>query len=151
MLGKIDLDPASCEEANRTVKATNYYTIHSNGLLHTWRGLVWLNPPFGTSAATNNAGDSNIKLFTEKLVESYERGLVEQAILLARADPSAYWFAQLWNYPICFVSKNFYFDGPAGKGSIKHRFGTCFVYFGTNEEKFIEVFNQFGNVVKRVT
>lgn len=32
VLGTIDLDPASCEAAQRTVQASQYYTIHDNGL-----------------------------------------------------------------------------------------------------------------------
>ena len=34
VMGSIDLDPASCEKANRTVKAGTYYTVEDNGLLY---------------------------------------------------------------------------------------------------------------------
>lgn len=52
VLGGIDLDPASNEEANRTVKAARFFTEKDNGLLQEWgdgrRSLrVFVNPPGG--------------------------------------------------------------------------------------------------------
>ncbi|CAM4444417.1 DNA N-6-adenine-methyltransferase [Vibrio agarivorans] len=35
-LGTIDLDPASCLQANNTVKANRYYTEQTNGLDKPW-------------------------------------------------------------------------------------------------------------------
>jgi hypothetical protein len=43
VLETIDLDPASCEEANKTVCALKFYDAQSNGLKNQWRGRVWLN------------------------------------------------------------------------------------------------------------
>jgi ParB family transcriptional regulator, chromosome partitioning protein len=45
-MGAFDLDPASCEEANQTVKATKFYGAADNGLEHEWYGKIWLNPPY---------------------------------------------------------------------------------------------------------
>ena len=46
VLGEIDLDPASCEVAQRTVKAVEYFTAKDDGLEQEWHGRVWLNPPY---------------------------------------------------------------------------------------------------------
>ena len=46
VLGEIDLDPASCEIAQRTVKAVEYFTAKDDGLEQEWHGRVWLNPPY---------------------------------------------------------------------------------------------------------
>lgn len=47
VMGGIDLDPASCAEANRTVRAEWYFDKAQNGLFQPWHGKVWLNPPGG--------------------------------------------------------------------------------------------------------
>ena len=46
-LGGFDLDPASCEIANRTVRASKYYTKEQNGFIQPWHGKVFLNSPGG--------------------------------------------------------------------------------------------------------
>lgn len=46
-LGTIDLDPASDEDGNERVKATDYFDKDDNGLNQLWNGNVFLNPPGG--------------------------------------------------------------------------------------------------------
>lgn len=48
-LGAFDLDPASCEDANKRVKASRFLTVSDDGLQDgvPWRGRVFLNPPGG--------------------------------------------------------------------------------------------------------
>lgn len=48
VLGRIDLDPASCEEANKRVGARIFFDKRQNGLEQDWgryAGTVFLNPP----------------------------------------------------------------------------------------------------------
>jgi hypothetical protein len=49
VMGVIDLDPASCEEANRTVKARAFFSRAENGFTRAWNGRVFINPPGGLS------------------------------------------------------------------------------------------------------
>lgn len=151
VMGDIDLDPASCEVANRTVRAKKYYTIEDDGLQYVWSERVWLNPPY--SKIDNRSG---IEAFINKLVAEYQFGSVTQAIVLCTVRTEAAWYQPLWNYPICFPDHILHFYKPNGMGDPEkdsrhgHFFGTSFAYLGSNESKFIEVFSQFGRIVRAI-
>jgi hypothetical protein len=81
VLGGIELDPASCAEAQETVKAARYYTLNydrtgesseqgafqADGLLRPWVARsVFLNPPYGT-----RDGKSNQALWSAKVIAAY--------------------------------------------------------------------------------
>ncbi len=150
VMGGIDLDPASSDVANQTVKAARYYTKEDNGLAQVWYGRIWLNPPYGRTG-----NESNIGTFTRRLVAEYRAGNVEQAILLSTTKTDTRWFGLLWDYPICFNDHLIFFVGntPSPRYNKKycHIHGTIFVYFGKNEHKFIDTFSQFGTIAKRVS
>ena len=46
VLDEIDLDPASCEVAQRTVRAKTYFTVEMDGLKRGWFGRVMINHPY---------------------------------------------------------------------------------------------------------
>jgi ParB family chromosome partitioning protein len=46
VLGGIDLDPATHEDAQGTIQAAKYFTKEHDGLKQEWHGSVWLNPPY---------------------------------------------------------------------------------------------------------
>lgn len=75
VLGRIDLDPASSEVFNQTVKATSICTKEhgDDGLLYAWCGRVFCNPPSGDNGRL-------VKAFWAKLVDEYMNGLVACAI-----------------------------------------------------------------------
>lgn len=142
VMGSIELDPASCEVANRTVKASRYYTEEDNGLAYEWKAKsLWMNPPFGK---TNNK--SNIGLFISKLLRAYKSGYIDQATVLVHSKSTDVWFRPLWDYPICFADHHIQFHRPGGE--VKDQmFGVCFIYLGPNISSFAETFSQFGPVV----
>lgn len=148
VLGEIDLDPASCDKANKVVQASKIYTKEQNGLQLPWHGRVWLNPPFGRKQTPGTKTHQG--LWVQKLVEEHEKGNVTQAILLTTCRPDTQWFHMLWSYPICFADHKIGFYTPE-KGRIlqevSHAHGTLFVYFGGNTERFKEVFLKFGPIV----
>lgn len=74
VMGSIDLDIASCPEANEVVQAARYYTKTTDALDHCWQAeTVWCNPPFGAQA---------IRAFTEKLLYHLSEGHIARACLL---------------------------------------------------------------------
>ena len=85
-LGDIDLDPASCEKANEIVRAGRFYTSADNGLVLTWSGRVWLNPP---------DSDGLMAKFAEAAVTGFAAGDFQQACVLVNNDTEAEWFQRL--------------------------------------------------------
>ena len=145
LMGGIELDPASCALANRTVQAARYYTQADNGLTQDWTcQSMWLNPPYGRTAHR-----SNQEIWTCQLIAEHEAGRVEQAVLLVNAATDTGWFQRLWRYPICFVSPRINFSSPTGsQESPTH--GSVLVYLGPHREAFISTFQRFGVIACRV-
>lgn len=141
VLGAIELDPASSEQANRIVKATTFYDQTRDGLTKTWNAkTVFLNPPYCKAGNT-----SNQDRWTAKLLREYKRGNVKEAILLVTTATETIWFHRLMPFPMCFVKGRIQFTTPTGKkgGATK---GSIFVYLGRQPEKFYQIFRRFGVV-----
>jgi ParB family chromosome partitioning protein len=138
VMGGIDLDPASCAEANTIVNATQYHDLSKNGLSLNWYGRVFLNPPYGK---TKNK--SNQEIWSAYLLEQYRQRNVTEAILLVNAVTDRRWFQKLWAYPVCFTNHRIKFISPNGKFN-QPTHGNCFVYLGGQGQKFTEVFSKFG-------
>jgi hypothetical protein len=137
VLGGIDLDPASCEEANQFVGAARYYTIADNGLVQPWKGRVWMNPPWSQSAR-----------WVAKLVDHYQAGEVVAAVtLLNAASMTSRWFAVLHSYPLCVPSFRIEFIRPGGQPSNPNS-GAVFAYLGPGTALFAAEFARFGTVMR---
>ena len=146
VMNGIDLDPASCKEANKIVKATHYYTQRENGLEQPWYGKIWLNPPYN---ATHDCRFPQ-PTWARKLQREYQLGNVEQAMLLISAATKQKWFHELLEYPVCLMLERIFFIRP-GKHPEELRHGNTVVYLGSHEQKFIDVFSKFGTIAKRVS
>lgn len=142
VMGGIDLDPASCQDANTEIQATEFFS--ENGLTQEWHGRVWLNPPYGRTE-----GESNQMLWANKLIEEFRSGRVTQACLLVNAVPGNAWFIPLWQYLICFIYHRIKFHNQKWKSKQPTQ-SNAIVYFGSRNEAFCKVFKEFGAVVKAV-
>jgi phage N-6-adenine-methyltransferase len=137
VLGQIDLDPASCEEANATIRAARYYTEADNGLSLPWKGTIWLNPPYSGQAGA----------FVTRLAECHAAGEVTAGIALITAlTTDTNWFRQLWDHTLCFTYGRIQFNGEGGSSNTA---GSVFIYLGPDPGLFQRVFEQFGAVVER--
>ncbi len=174
VMGAIDLDPASHEEANRTVKAARFFSEEDNGLRQIWKGRVFLNPPGGL-----------VREFWQALMLSWRDSNISQAIWIgysleqlqtlqtqsSRCSPL--------DFPICVTSKRIAFieneakkqarrmkvleeGSRPGASEAKRRSASLvragkplpdspshsnyITYIGPNAARFAEVFRQFGQV-----
>lgn len=148
VMGGLELDPASCDEANVNVKAERYFDEETNGLIQPWKAKsVWLNPP-----GSDKRGVSGTEIWLDKLMTEYENGHTLQAVvLLFRVATETHWFQSIYGrYPICFPDKRIRFIAPAGiyeepKSQPPH--GNAFVYIGPRMLEFSRVFAQYGPVM----
>ena len=135
-MGAINLDPASCELANKTVMADKFFSMEENGLKQKWFGKVWLNPPYASDA---------IGKFCEKVVGEYEDHNVEEAIVLVNNATETAWFSNLISSAsaVVFPKSRIKYYGPDGVKNSPLQ-GQAFVYLGTNPDAFIQAFSECG-------
>jgi phage N-6-adenine-methyltransferase len=135
----IDIDPASSDIANKTVKATTYYTNITNGLDKEWHGNLYMNPPFSNA----------ISAFINKLCEQLGLGNVKQAIIVTNNSTDTDWFQKLKEISnvLCFTDGRIKFYNSKKKPNITH--GQAVFYIGENEEKFMEHFSSIGYFMKK--
>lgn len=136
VMGSIDLDPASNDYANKTVKANVFYGTEDDGLSKDWQGNVFLNPPYEYPLVEN---------FINKLIKEFKTGRVFQAILLTNNNTDTQWFynAALNSSCICFTKGRINFNKPDGSMSQPTN-GQAFYYFGENHNEFNAEFCQYG-------
>lgn len=159
LMGGIDLDPASCEAANRVVRATRIHTEEDNGLDYTWWGKVFLNPPGGglntKSANWGWAKDkktrSNAVLWWRTLCEQFAEGNVTEAIFLGFSleimqTSQGEGFAPVQAFPHVVPVNRIRFLTPDGVGE-QPTHSNVIVYLGTNVGGFRDIFGKFGYVV----
>lgn len=144
VMGDIDLDPASCIAANQFIQAKRIFDIEDDGFSRNWSGRVWLNPPYG-----RGEDGSNQAAWSKKLIDEYKAGHVTEGMLLVNAATGNKWFADLWEFPICFVDHRIRFISPRGDYS-QPTHSNVIVYLGSNEGRFVELFSEIGTVAKRV-
>lgn len=137
-MGSIDLDPASCDLAQKTVKAGRYYTIADDGLARDWGGNVWLNPPYSKDL---------IGKFAEKVVVESE--LFEQAIVLVNNATETAWFQSMARKAdaICLFAGRIKFNDKTGKPANTPVQGQVAIYFGEHPGRFASAFDALGLVV----
>lgn len=162
VMGGIDLDPASHEEANLTVNAARFFTVEDDGLKQPWRGRVFLNPPGGLVAE-----------FWRKAMDEDPFGAAagygyEQLIWIGYSLEQLQTLQQCGSlrtpldFPICVTAKRIAFveneakrrariekliaagKKPNAKSSPSH--SNYITYIGPNTATFARVFSQFGTV-----
>jgi ParB family chromosome partitioning protein len=133
LLGGFDTDPATCAAAQSIVQATTWYTEVENGLLHTWHGRLWLNPPYSGPAK-----------WTDKALMHYQSGDVSAALVLTNSYTETGWWQRLAAAgAMLFFAGRMNFWHPL-KTSTQNRTGQTLCYLGTERERFIAEFGTLG-------
>jgi phage N-6-adenine-methyltransferase len=134
VLGKIDLDP--CAEVGCRIPASTHYTCIDNGLTRTWHGRVFLNPPYSRPGK-----------WITKLSEEITVGRVKSAIALVPASTDTGWLSPvLATQPVCFWKGRIKFLDTNYEPKLPARQSHCLVYWGSQNERFKEVFDAYGVV-----
>jgi hypothetical protein len=120
------------------VQAERYYTAQNNAFIHAWGGTVWLNPPYKQPLITH---------FVSRLVDEYTAGHVSQAIMLTPNNTETAWYhlADAAATAICFPKTRIAFVDPSGH-QLSPMQGQVFFYFGSQVERFQQVFGGWGSV-----
>ncbi len=142
LMGGIDLDPASSELANSVVGAKQIYTIEDNGLNKEWHGRIWLNPPYERDL---------IIPFVNKFVEEFNKGNIQQAMVLVNNATETNWFQSLANTAsaICFVRGRIKYWCPDGKFGSPLQ-GQVIIYCGDKPLEFGMIFSKHGLIAQPV-
>lgn len=157
VMGGIDLDPASHEEANRTVKALRFYSEVDNGLAQKWPGRAFVNPPGGL-----------VNEFWEKALMQGAAGWLKQMVWIGYSLEQFQTLQQSnaaampFHFPTCFPSRRIAFveneakkaqriakliaqgKKPNQKSSPSH--ANYITYVGPNVDAFVAEFGQYGGV-----
>lgn len=142
VLGEIDLDPATSVEAQRTVRASKYFTVEADGLAREWHGRVWLNPPYHRELAP---------AFIAKLIEELAAKRVTAAILLTNNCTDTDWYlqAEAAAQAICFTHGRIKFTDENGTEVLPTQ-GQAFFYYGPDVQAFAGVFCRIGHGVAQI-
>lgn len=136
VMGRIDLDPASSEIANKTVGASMFFTKEDNGLDKFWAGKVWMNPPYATEL---------IKLFAAKYVKHVQNGDISEGIVLVNNATETDWFNLIISVSdaVVFPNGRIKFLDPKGKPGSPLQ-GQAVIYHGDKVDIFLQEFGKYG-------
>jgi len=140
-MGSIDLDPATSELANETVKAEEIFTKEDDGLDKEWSGNVWLNPPYALPL---------INEFSDKLISELDN--IDQACVLVNNATETNWFQNMLEVcdAVCFLKSRVKFIDMNGKASGAPLQGQAVLYFGNRFKEFTIKYNNYGICMTRI-
>jgi DNA N-6-adenine-methyltransferase (Dam) len=139
VLGEIDLDPCA-EKKGRgaNVPALEHFIEKDDGLSKSWRGRVFMNPPYGDA----------VSAWVDYLAAAYVSGAVSDAIVLIAARTDTGWFnvKAFQAAPVCFVIGRLNFTG-ANTTAGSAPFPSAIFYLGkAHRAAFERRFSELGSI-----
>ena len=139
VMGSIDCDPATTEEANGWINAEVFYTVDDSGLDidSPWQGNVWLNPPYDHPIVDE---------FCQALIDKLASKETKQACIIVNNITETAAGQRLLSTcsAVCFPQGRVKFYNPTKAPKNSPLQGQMVVYFGTNQNKFMDTFAEFG-------
>lgn len=165
-MGRIDLDPASSNEANKTVGARFIYTEAMNGLVQPWgtplpypayenfgSTTVYCNPPGGKYPKGHElGGQSKTALFWDKLMAELERGYIDQAIFMCFSISSLQVLQgrgvarSVTSFPTCIPAKRLAFIDPTDKDRDGPSHANAIIYVPGHTDRTAEFAQYFWDI-----
>jgi hypothetical protein len=152
VLGHIDLDPASSDQANINVKAKRFFTKEDNSLEKDWGlsiGTVFINPPGGK---INNKSIS-IEFWKRLMNEKYHNRLLDAIFLSFSIEhlqtSQGKGVPSIKNFPFCVPRKRIAFIDPTGEDRGAPSHSNMIVYvpgLRDRTHKFKEIFSMLGDI-----
>ena len=136
----IELDPASNEVFNKTVKAKRIFTFEDNGMSKNWSSKsLFLNPPYGRE----------VGYFVNRLCDQFDQGYVDEAILLINSNTSTTYYqnALFFSSALCLPSTRIAFIDAQGIQQTSPRYSNSVFYFGDRYYEFSDAFEHIGHVI----
>lgn len=150
-LGKIDLDVASCIDANEIIQANRYFDGErpidrggkGNGLQCDWFGDVWCNPPY--------LGRGTVEKWVSKAIDEYKGMNASQIVMLLNRSDANWYQEFLDDHMILgggyyqFRDRIKFIDGDTGKKS-SPRYNNDLIYWGRDPMQFMAMcYSAYGN------
>ncbi|PPQ34616.1 hypothetical protein CH337_22555 [Rhodoblastus acidophilus] len=140
--GSISLDPFSCVDANRTVRASRFFAKGDAAFKKSWRAnAAFINPP---------SERRFLNRIPKKFLREWHGGNIKQAIILLDLPPKGFCYSVLAPRAdaICWTNHPIKFRTPSGQPQTSGA-KQAFLYFGPDPAIFRQVFAGVGKV--RVT
>ena len=108
-------------------KAAAYYDVSDDALTKPWRGVCWMNPPYGRAVGR----------WIAKAAEESEQGALVVALVPNRTETQ--WFQRIWDEAtcICFLAHRIKFVKPGGVGADVAPFANVLATFGRLERNHL--------------
>lgn len=175
--GAIDLDPASCGEANAWIGATRIFAREDDGYTKPWAGSVFLNPPGGLSdnlqrrvvlkcRETGACGlpvphahdgvEASQKKWWWKLAREFTSGRVPRAIFVCfsvellqntQVDTPEGLPLPL-DFPICFPARRVAYVKPGGEVGKQPPHASAIIALGVERDRFVDSFCHIGRITR---
>jgi len=136
VLDTIDLDPCSNSHTNPIIPAINHYTAEDDGLNRSWKGRIYMNPPYGR----------DIGQWIDKLCHEWRIRAVTAALALVPARTDTTWFRQLRDFPVCFLNGRLKFNDQENSAP----FPSAVFYLGRRLNHFVITFSDVGDIYSRI-